>query len=57
MRMNDKRVGPDRVCCPVCGYEFDEVKDVNVCPTRHYGIQNFTPDELLNTDDDYAWCY
>ena len=42
-------------CCPICGYEFETVREANVCPTRHYGEQVFTPEELITSDDDYAW--
>jgi hypothetical protein len=45
-----------RDCCPICGHQFQEVQDVNVCPTEHYGEQEFTRDELISEDDDYAWC-
>jgi rubredoxin len=48
--------GLPRNRCPICGHEFDEVKAVNVCPTIHYGEQEFTPDDLITDDDDYAWC-
>lgn len=44
-------------CCPICGYQFDEVEDINICPTGHEGWGNkFTKDELITEDDDYAWC-
>lgn len=44
-------------CCPICGYEFDEVKEEgNVCPTSHYGRQVFSKDQLIGTWDDYEWC-
>lgn len=53
--MNEENKIKDR--CPICGYQFDEVLDINICPTLHYGENNFTPDELITDDDDYAWCY
>ena len=44
------------VCCPICGHEFDEVKDTgNICPTPHYGVQTFDREQLIGSDDDYAW--
>lgn len=49
-------IDPKRCCCPICGHEFDEVKEINICPTQHYGRQEFIPDELITDDDDYAWC-
>lgn len=46
-------------CCPICGHEFDS-DDVFIglvwCPTQHYGEEFFTLDELITSDDDYAWC-
>lgn len=43
--------------CPICGYEFDSVEDVNTCPVTHYGINQFLREELITEDDDYMWCY
>lgn len=47
-----------RDCCPICGHQFDEVKEVNVCPCKgHWNIQKeFTPDELITDSDDYLYC-
>jgi hypothetical protein len=42
-------------CCPICGHEFDPVREANVCPTAHYGEQVWTPEQLITGDDDYAW--
>lgn len=50
------RQNQGRCCCPICGNEFDEVKPINVCPTRHYGEQEFTPEQLIGPYDDYVWC-
>lgn len=46
----------ERDRCPICGHQFVEVKDVNVCPTEHGGQQEFAREELIGEDDDYAWC-
>jgi hypothetical protein len=67
--MNEKYKGPrgpvnrqrcnmdqkPRDCCPVCGYQFEEVKELNECP-RHKPTESFAPDELIAEDDDYAYC-
>jgi hypothetical protein len=53
-RMNEENKVKDH--CPICGYQFDEVLPVNVCPTRHYGEQEFTPEQLIGCYDDYEWC-
>jgi hypothetical protein len=42
--------------CPVCGYQFDEVRDLNTCP-QHSPTQSFDRDQLITDDDDYAYCY
>lgn len=42
--------------CPICGHEFDDVYEANVCPVPHYHEQVFTPEELISSDSDYAWC-
>ena len=66
--MNDKAIhvtykNPDgteetlpKCRCPICGHTFYEVKEKNICPTKHYGDQEFTPDQLVTDNDDYAWC-
>lgn len=49
-----------QTCCPICGHEFDEVKEEG--NTHRYGPAGifthgpFTKDELIGTQDDYAWC-
>lgn len=61
--IHGEKPGPDGMVirekdhCPICGYHFDEVEDVNVCPTKHYGQQKFTPEELITDMDDYLWCH
>lgn len=45
-----------RCRCPICGHEFHPVENINVCPTQHYGEQEFTRDQLIGEDDDYLWC-
>lgn len=42
--------------CPICGHEFYEVKELNVC--KHHGpwTEAFTREELITDEDDYAWC-
>jgi len=43
------------ICCPVCGYEFDEPKDNdNVCQRLH---GPFKREELIGTWDDYEFVY
>ncbi len=57
-RMREKMDEENKVKdhCPICGHRFDEVKDVNVCPTTHHGENEFGRDELIGCYDDHAWC-
>jgi hypothetical protein len=45
-----------RDCCPICGHQFSEVRDINICTTDHrgWGVA-FLREELIHRDDDYAW--
>ena len=47
-----------RECCPICGREFEEVHEANLCNhgARWITAEVFTPEELITSDDDYAWC-
>jgi hypothetical protein len=59
---------PVHNCCPICGHEFDEVQEWNECPTSKdtggHGCgrddaptrNHFHRDQLITSDDDYAWC-
>jgi hypothetical protein len=51
------KMGKEKDTCPICGHQFDEVEEENVCPTYHYGEQTFKPEDLITDDDDYLWCY
>lgn len=40
--------------CPICGHQFDEVQDLNVCPKEH-PVPPLWPEELITEVDDYEW--
>ena len=43
----------ERVCCPICGREFNDAKKVgNVCPVCG---EESSKEELIARDEDYAW--
>lgn len=57
--------------CPVCGKQFDQVAEINVCRYTpdssirldrntlllHHPYSNyFTPEDLITEEDDYEWC-
>jgi len=39
-------------CCPICGYKFEEVLPINVCPNCK---EESKEEELISEDDDYLW--
>lgn len=53
MTPNERSTTPlPRDCCPICGYQFDDVRKVQVCP---YCYEESEADKLITLDDDYAW--
>jgi hypothetical protein len=46
--------GKERNRCPVCGYEFEYLRELNLCPA-HKPDDTFTPEELIGPDDDCAY--
>lgn len=47
--MNDEM---KKNCCPICGHEFEEINDINVCPNCG---EVSKPEDLITEDDDYLW--
>lgn len=50
----EDRLPPPR-CCPICGHTFYDYAPKVVCPTEHYGQQEFDWSETIHEDADYLW--
>jgi len=42
----------DKNCYPICGYKFEEVLPINVCPNCR---ETSKAEDLITEDDDYVW--